>query len=157
LDSTTGSFSEYLGNPFSPGVNGGYVLDVLYGSRGSFWENNDGFLRGMPVFNVDRVQGATMMQYINDQGIYAQREPIAAFRRNGRPIENLHFGPGGYHWLQLPRQRFESMTASLDWMNFWLQGKENPDPARTERNARWRKMRDDWQTVQAKEAARPRR
>jgi dipeptidyl aminopeptidase/acylaminoacyl peptidase len=40
-----------------------------------------------------------------------------------------------------PKQWFYSMQRNLDWFSFWLQGKEDPDPAKKEQYARWRELR----------------
>jgi hypothetical protein len=114
----------------------------MYGDRGSFWENRQGYLSGMPVFNAEQIRGAVMLQYVNDSVIPSLIEHVAAFRRNHVPWEFLLFGPEGYHQLNLPAQRRESMQASVDWMNFWLQGRENAEPRYAARNAEWRRQRD---------------
>jgi hypothetical protein len=58
----------------------------------------------------------------------------------------LYMFPHGSHQLQRPRERQASMQLSVDWMNFWLQGKEDPSPAKVEQYAYWRtlkKQRDE--------------
>ena len=35
-----------------------------------------------------------------------------------------------------------SQGGSVDWMRFWLQDYEDPDPAKAEQYARWRKLRE---------------
>src|SRR5258708_39076891 len=40
-----------------------------------------------------------------------------------------------------PKQWFYSMQRNLDWFRFWLQGKEDSDPAKAEQYVRWRELR----------------
>jgi len=66
-----------------------------------------------------------------------------------RPFEMMVF-PYGYHFLIRPREREASLTATVDWMNFWLQGRENPE--KRQQNQRWRKIKSDWDQVRTEEA-----
>ena len=61
--------------------------------------------------------------------------------------------PEGGHGLEMPRERFASQEATVDWMSFWLQGYEDPDPAKAEQYKRWRVMQADWEKQKAREAA----
>jgi hypothetical protein len=45
------------------------------------------------------------------------------------------------HVFERPLNRYNSMTRHFDWFNFWLLGKEDPDPAKAEQYARWRELR----------------
>ena len=40
-----------------------------------------------------------------------------------------------------PPRRIASQGGSVDWMRFWLQGYEDPDPAEVEQYVRWRELR----------------
>lgn len=76
-------------------------------------------------------------------------ETVGAFRYNRKPMEYLLF-PHGTHLLQRPRERVAVMRASVDWMNFWLRGVD-PGSEQGDRAERWRRMRADWEAVQAEE------
>jgi hypothetical protein len=39
------------------------------------------------------------------------------------------------------RRLNEIYQRNLDWLNFWLQDKEDPDPAKAEQYKRWRELR----------------
>jgi predicted transcriptional regulator len=151
LDSMTGSWTEYTSSPENPGYDGSRnQYESFWGKGLSFWQNKEGFLRAAPIFNVDKVQGPTLFQYVNDGSITGAPEILGAYQLNGRPAEWMNFGPLGFHWLQTPHQRAESMTASVEWMDFWLNGVAPADEARS---LRWSTLKRDWLRQQAWEAA----
>jgi len=45
------------------------------------------------------------------------------------------------HVITNPVERLASQGLSVDWFRFWLQGYEDPDPAKTEQYKRWRELR----------------
>jgi dipeptidyl aminopeptidase/acylaminoacyl peptidase len=46
------------------------------------------------------------------------------------------------HSTKSPRHRLGSLSTHVDWFRFWLQGYEDPDPAKRAQYERWQKMRD---------------
>jgi len=64
-----------------------------------------------------------------------------AARRAGMPAEFVVYPKTG-HNIQIPRLQKESAERNLDWFRFWLQGEEDPDPAKAEQYTRWRDMRE---------------
>jgi hypothetical protein len=49
--------------------------------------------------------------------------------------------PDGQHILQKPLERLASQQGTVDWFRFWLEGEEDPDPAKAEQYRRWRELR----------------
>ena len=49
--------------------------------------------------------------------------------------------PDGTHVLEKPWDRMISQQGNVDWFCFWLEGKEDPDPGKTEKYERWRELR----------------
>ncbi len=49
--------------------------------------------------------------------------------------------PEAEHVLVRPWERMVSQGGDVDWFDFWLNGHEDPDPAKAEQYARWRKLR----------------
>jgi len=45
------------------------------------------------------------------------------------------------HPLTNPAQRLVSQGGTVDWFDFWLNGHEDPDPAKAEQYARWRELK----------------
>ena len=46
------------------------------------------------------------------------------------------------HVLTNPAVRMASQGGSVDWFRFWLKDDEDPNPAKAEQYARWRKLRE---------------
>jgi hypothetical protein len=58
----------------------------------------------------------------------------------GKPVELISL-QDGKHELVRPWDRIESQQGNEDWFRFWLKGKQDPDPAKTEQYARWCELR----------------
>jgi hypothetical protein len=101
-------------------------LESLNGG-GKIWRNKSGWLANAPAFNVDRMEAALLFTTHAKELNYLQIEMIGALRANHKPFQYLLF-PLGDHQLQRPRERLASLTASVDWMSFWLQGYERKEP-----------------------------
>jgi hypothetical protein len=76
-----------------------------------------------------------------DQEALVSLEAFKAVKRYGVPVE-WYVYPGEGHVKFQPRNKYFVYQRNLDWMNFWLQGKEDPDPAKREQYGRWRAMRE---------------
>ena len=59
----------------------------------------------------------------------------------GKPVEMLYISAAP-HATTRPLHRFRSLTAHTDWFRFWLQGYEDPDPAKAAQYERWRRLRE---------------
>lgn len=92
-----------------------------------------------PMYNAHRVRAPVLMEFAPREAVFAH-ETFAAFRRHGVPVELVLYPDDG-HVLMLPEHRMASMQRNLDWFNFWLQGREDPDPLKQEQYGRWRGMR----------------
>lgn len=68
-------------------------------------------------------------------------DAYAILRRHNKPVDYFFF-PTGAHSLVKPLERRTSQQGTVDWYRFWLTGKENADPTRSEQYVRWRAMRD---------------
>jgi len=65
---------------------------------------------------------------------------FTALRRHDAPVEFVLY-PNESHTLGKPRHRYSSMERNLDWFNFWLQDRQDDDPAKRGQYARWRQLR----------------
>jgi dipeptidyl aminopeptidase/acylaminoacyl peptidase len=99
-----------------------------------------------PGFNAERIQTPLRMQV--DSGglpaILSQWEVYSRLRRRNKPVE-LYVIPDiahGVHGMVIPRQQFASRAGMVQWMDFWLNGREDTDSQYTEQYARWRRLRD---------------
>jgi dipeptidyl aminopeptidase/acylaminoacyl peptidase len=151
-DSFRGSYSSYLADR-----SAGAISDRFGTMKPDFWKHKAQWLEHETTFNVDRVQapalfttnmGVALTDRTDQQNaLYYSQEVLGAFRANEKPIEFM-FLTQGVHNLVRPLERIALQEAVVDWMNFWLQGRENPDPAKAKQNERWRKLRSAWQADQ---------
>jgi dipeptidyl aminopeptidase/acylaminoacyl peptidase len=58
-----------------------------------------------------------------------------------KPVE-LFVYPDEFHIKKQPRHRLEIYNRNIDWVQFWLQGLEDPERNKIEQYRRWRRLRD---------------
>jgi hypothetical protein len=128
-----------------------------YAGGGTFWNNKSEWFAHAPGFNLDRVR--TPLLITSSFGIEpgdalagGDLEFYVGLRVNQIPTDYLLF-PDGPHPLVRPKQRFASLTATLDWMSFWLQGYEDTAAAKKEQYARWEGLRTQQDALLAREKA----
>ena len=68
-------------------------------------------------------------------------QPYAGLRALHKPTELVPLNTDE-HELTNPVVRMASQQGSVGWFRFWLQGYEDPDPAKAEQYKRWRGLRD---------------
>jgi hypothetical protein len=89
--------------------------------------------------NVDRVRTPLLINAA-DHELMGALEPFIELRDAGRAVEMYSY-PDEYHWKWQPVHRLTIYNRNIDWMNFWLQGREDSAPAKAEQYNRWRAMR----------------
>lgn len=57
----------------------------------------------------------------------------------GQPTEILYFASGA-HLISRPQHRRRSLGTHIDWWRFWLQGHEDPDPAKADQYRHWQDL-----------------
>ena len=104
-----------------------------YGAALSTWTKE------APTFRLDKVQAPVLLQTISAPLV--EWEILAGLRWLKKPVEMENFYPEGDHVLKRPRQRLLSQGSTVDWFDFWINGHEDPDPAKAAQYERWRKLR----------------
>jgi dipeptidyl aminopeptidase/acylaminoacyl peptidase len=131
------------------GVDFSYLQYVLYGGGRSDERINGGkpwgaaqaqWLQRAPGFRLDRVQTPLRFTALGPYAVLEEWEPYAGLLLQGKPAELVYI-PEGSHILVKPWERMTSQQGAVDWYRFWLQGYEDPDPAKGEQYTRWRKLR----------------
>jgi dipeptidyl aminopeptidase/acylaminoacyl peptidase len=94
-----------------------------------------------PTFNMDRV--AAPLQIVGEGlgSVLFMWEPYALLRYQRKPVE-LELLNTTEHILTTPTVRLASQGGTVDWMRFWLQDYEDPEPSKAEQYARWEKLCD---------------
>lgn len=159
LDALTTSQLQFRAASITDGVNEGYLqylmtvdynpsveqeADAIIGGR-PFGKGLENWLERSPTFNLDRVTAPLQIVAIGRvPSLLSMWEPYSALRLLGKPVDLILIS-NGTHVLTSPADRVVSQGGTVDWFRFWLQGYEDPDPAKSEQYARWRNMRDHHQ------------
>jgi dipeptidyl aminopeptidase/acylaminoacyl peptidase len=99
-----------------------------------------------PGFNVHRVRTPLLIieqSHGGRGGVLAKWELFSRLRSLGKPVE-MYVMPEilhGSHTPQNPRQILAVQERSIDWFDFWLNGREDVDPKKHEQYERWRALR----------------
>lgn len=90
-------------------------------------------------FNPGKVNEPYLLQ-VADREYLMTLQNYVDLKDAGNPIELLIF-PDEYHVKWQPVHRLAIYNRNIDWMNFWLQGREDPAPKKAKQYKRWRLMR----------------
>jgi len=132
------------------------VLSPLYDLMGSM--KGDAFAKGLrslwglgspsdtparwkalsPVFQLDRIDAPILFQHSEQEYLYALDYEIPLIRAHRA---DLYVFPNEPHQKFEPKHKLAVYERNLDWFRFWLQGYEDPDPAKAAPYARWRQMK----------------
>jgi hypothetical protein len=94
------------------------------------------WLERSPEFNLDKIGTPLEIVAISSFCI-----PYAGLRYLHRLVDLLIID-SHEHVFTNPADWLISQGDTLDWIRFWLKGEEDPDPAKAEQYARWRKLRE---------------
>ncbi|HEV2621854.1 MAG TPA: Atxe2 family lasso peptide isopeptidase [Frateuria sp.] len=91
-----------------------------------------------PAFQLDKIHAPILFQHSEQEYMYALDYEIPLIREQRA---DLYVFPNEPHQKFQPRHKLAAYNRNLDWFRFWLQGHEDPDPAKAEQYVRWRAMR----------------
>jgi dipeptidyl aminopeptidase/acylaminoacyl peptidase len=83
---------------------------------------------------------APLLINVSDHEFVGSLDSVTALEDAGRSVEMYVF-PDEYHVKSQPAHRLAIYNRNIDWMNFWLQGREDPVREKAEQYKRWRAMR----------------
>lgn len=98
------------------------------------------WLQVAPDFHLDQVRTPLRIEAIGGLSILSEWEIYSSLEMESKPVDLIYF-PTGTHIHQKPLERLESQQGDVDWMRFWLQNYEDPDPGETSQYQRWEKLR----------------
>jgi dipeptidyl aminopeptidase/acylaminoacyl peptidase len=137
-DNVDYGYVQYLlSAPTSPEYKRGF--ETKYG--GTPWQNPTSWQSDSPPFNLARAR--VPIRFESDtQLLYApyEWEGFQTLRLNHVPSD-FWVLPGGTHLLARPSDAEFSEKGSLDWIDYWLNGHLEEDPADPGRNTRWTAMK----------------
>jgi dipeptidyl aminopeptidase/acylaminoacyl peptidase len=134
------SYMQYL--LFSPGDSS--LPEQFEAIRGGkpFGAGKERWMKEAPGFHLDQVETPVRIEAINPTSVLQEWELYSSLYMQHKPVDMIYF-PNGTHIHQEPLERLESQQGNVDWMRFWLQGYEDPDPAKRAQYERWHKLRND--------------
>jgi hypothetical protein len=117
-----------------------HEADAMIGSS-PFGHGLQQWFKESPEFNMHKVTTPLQVVALGHFSLLFMWEPYAALRYLNKPVDLMLLNTGE-HVLTNPQSRMSSQGSTLDWFRFWLQHEEDPDPAKREQYARWRRLRE---------------
>lgn len=108
-----------------------------YGSGLERW------IKDAPGFNTDKIRAPVLFSAADPQHLIMSVWPLYAQLRDQNKPTDLLYIRSGRHGLAKPAHRLAHQEMLVDWFDYWLQGKEDPDPAKVEQYRRWHALRKD--------------
>jgi hypothetical protein len=99
------------------------------------------WLKRSPEFDMQAVRTPLLVISLGRLSLLDMWEPYAALRYLSKPVDLLLLN-SDEHVLTNPAVREASQGGSVDWFSFWLQGYEDPAPAKAPQYRRWEKLCD---------------
>ncbi len=111
-----------------------------WGLTGPPSTENEAWRQRSPALNIDRISVPLLMQLPEQE--YLLAVPLYVGLLNAGKAAEMYAFPDERHLKAQPRHRLAVYDRNLDWFRFWLQDFEDPDPAKAEQYARWRRLRE---------------
>ena len=89
--------------------------------------------------NAKRIHTPLLLQLTDDEFRFGL-ETFATLKAQRVPVEMYVFAKE-FHQKWRPAHRLATYQRALDWFDFWLNGRSDPDPAKAAQYARWRGLR----------------
>jgi hypothetical protein len=138
-DGLDNSYMQYLiSAPEGDGLQ--QQMDAIRGVE-PFGPGLERWVKEAPGFNLDKVQTPVRIEAINPMSVLQEWELYASLRMQHKSVDLIYF-PEGTHIHQKPLERLESQQGNVDWMRFWLQGYEDPDPRKDAQYKLWHTFRE---------------
>ena len=156
---TTGT-PHLMAASITDGVMFDYLQYVLFMDRISseadrvigappFGEGLQQWLKRSPGFRLDKIDTPLLVVGEGPSRLLSMWQPYAGLRYLHKPVDLIMLNTDE-HVLTNPAVRMASQGGTVDWFRFWLQGYEDPDPAKQEQYKRWRGLRKMQQENDAK-------
>ncbi|WP_129774476.1 prolyl oligopeptidase family serine peptidase [Peristeroidobacter soli] len=94
------------------------------------------------VFRVDQFSGAMLQQSAARSSMFGLE--LHMMLRLAKVPNEFVFFPDESHIFWHPQRRAAAMNRSFDWFNYWLIGKRDASPDKSDQYARWDAMAREW-------------
>jgi dipeptidyl aminopeptidase/acylaminoacyl peptidase len=113
---------------------------------GTPYDNTQRYIAISPIFAMKGLTTPTLLEFGQRSLAMLGLESATAMWREGVPHEMVVY-PGEGHNLASPVLQLDSIQRNLDWFDYWMLGKRDPDPKKQEQYARWEKMTREMEQV----------
>jgi len=111
----------------------------MYGGR-PFGKNLTKWLKLSPGFNLHKTSTPLRITSLSPENLMLDWEWFQGLTLLSKPVDMVLI-QDGTHVLQKPWDRIVSQQGNVDWFDFWLNGREDPDSSKREQYKRWRELR----------------
>jgi hypothetical protein len=91
-----------------------------------------------PTLNLGKINAPILLQFPEQEYLFALGYAIPMMLSDRADV---YVFPNEPHNKFQPRHKLAVYERNLDWFRFWLQGYEDPDPAKAEQYRHWQEMR----------------
>ena len=155
LEALTTSRIHFQAASITDGINLGYVdylhsvgpsdgyrreAEAMMGSR-PIGSGLLEWIKKAPLFNMDRVTTPLRVVATRSGSLMEMWEPYALLEAMRKPVDLIVLN-STEHVVTDPKIRLAAQGGNVDWFRFWLQGYEDPDPAKVDQYQRWRQLRE---------------
>ena len=91
------------------------------------------------ALNADRIHAPLLVNEA-DSEYFEDLQLMTELRELKKPVEMFIYA-NEFHIKNHPAHRYEIYQRNVDWLNFWMRDKEDPDPAKAEQYTRWHELR----------------
>jgi dipeptidyl aminopeptidase/acylaminoacyl peptidase len=110
---------------------------VIFDARGP----HGGVYDVMPVAPFVEHIHAPILFNLPDTEILGAMATVVPMQEGGKPCE-VHVYPNEFHVKWQPIHRYNIYRRNVQWLKFWLEGREVADPVDPEQYVRWRALRE---------------
>jgi len=134
-EASSTSYYEYLMNIDYQGTQREQMFRDQFGTR-PFGEGLRTWVENSPGFQADRICTPLLFQWNSPPAAVYGWGDYAILRAQNKPVDLLYIRNGD-HALVQPRQRLVEQGMNVDWYDYWLNGRKDPDPAKAGQYRRW--------------------
>lgn len=134
------SYPEYLMNIDYMGPEREQMFRAQMGGEKPFGQGLQSWLQHSPGFQLDRICTPILFEINSPIALIYSWHDYAALRAQDKPVDLLYLRNGD-HVLVKPRERLAEQSRNVDWYDYWLNGRKDPEPAKTTQYQRWDAMK----------------
>lgn len=139
-EADSNSYPEYLQNIDYMGTEREKMFRAQLGGEKPFGKGLQTWIRNSPGFHFDRICTPILMAFNSPVALQYGWDDYAALRAQDKPVDLLYIRNGD-HVLVKPLERLAEQGRNVDWYDYWLNGRKDPDPSKVARYKLWDRMK----------------